>query len=365
MSTETLVIGIIAALALGAVIAAMTLIPTLSRLTVPLGVSVPADRVHDPVVRTALRRYRRTCLAAGGLVGVGLFATLDHPASMVAWSLGYLIVATSAFVAFRRPIIEAKRAGGWYAGHRVAVSAPVTPDALGGVRPTWSLHLVALFIALGAAGWTAASFDRLPDPLPAHWGAGGIVDRWEPKTWTSVLSMPAFSVLTVATVVALCVWMGRRTDPLLPDGNPQQARREQARKQHVMQVALGWINVATALLFAALGANLIVQWPADVFSGIMVAGVAAVTVPVIWMTIAGARISRFDATAEGPDSPDDDAHWPLGLVYYNREDPRLNVPKRAGLGYTINVAHPMGLALTALLVVTLIGSAVLPFALAR
>lgn len=365
MTTETFVIGIIAALALGAVIAAMTLVPTLSRPTVPLGVSVPADRIADPVVRTAVRRYRRACLIAGALAVIGLFATLDHPATIVIWTLGYLIVATVAFAALRRPIVDAKRAGDWYAGHRVAVSAPITPDAPGGVGPTWLLHLAALLVALGAAGWTAASFDRLPDPLPAHWGAGGVVDRWEPKTWASVLSMPAFSVLMVVAVAALCVWMGRRVDPLLPDGDPEQARREQIRKQHVMQVALGWINVATAALFGVLGANLIVQWPADVFSAIMVAGVAAVTVPVIWMTMAAARTSRTDATSDGPDSPDDDAHWPGGLVYYNREDPRLNVPKRAGLGYTINLAHPAGLALSALLVVALICSAVVPFALTR
>ena len=39
---------------------------------------------------------------------------------------------------------------------------------------------------------------------------------------------------------------------------------------------------------------------------------------------------------------DDDDKWILGSIYYNPDDKRLNVEKRAGFGVTVNAAHPVG-----------------------
>ena len=40
---------------------------------------------------------------------------------------------------------------------------------------------------------------------------------------------------------------------------------------------------------------------------------------------------------------DDDNHWIAGLFYFNREDRRILVPKRSGLGLgrTLNFAQPV------------------------
>lgn len=50
----------------------------------------------------------------------------------------------------------------------------------------------------------------------------------------------------------------------------------------------------------------------------------------------------------GPD--DDDRHWFAGTIYFNRDDPRLLVPKRLGFGFgrTLNLAHPVSWAVLAL-----------------
>ena len=52
---------------------------------------------------------------------------------------------------------------------------------------------------------------------------------------------------------------------------------------------------------------------------------------------------------------DDDDYWILGSIYYNPDDKRLNVEKRAGVGATINMAHPVGkiIGVVAILVVLL------------
>lgn len=55
-------------------------------------------------------------------------------------------------------------------------------------------------------------------------------------------------------------------------------------------------------------------------------------------------------------TPDDEdkSHWTLWVFYYNRDDKRVFVPKRSGLGWTLNFANPYAVAvLLAMLAVSI------------
>jgi uncharacterized membrane protein len=47
---------------------------------------------------------------------------------------------------------------------------------------------------------------------------------------------------------------------------------------------------------------------------------------------------------------DDDRNWLGSVIYYNRDDPDVLVPKRYGWGWTVNFAHPAGKVFLALMV---------------
>lgn len=52
---------------------------------------------------------------------------------------------------------------------------------------------------------------------------------------------------------------------------------------------------------------------------------------------------------------DDDRYWYGGILYNNPDDPDPFVPKRYGLGWTVNFGHPMGkLFLIAILLLGLV-----------
>ena len=48
---------------------------------------------------------------------------------------------------------------------------------------------------------------------------------------------------------------------------------------------------------------------------------------------------------EAPLLRDDDEHWKLGILYLNRDDASLFLPKRFGIGWTMNFAHPAAWAI--------------------
>jgi hypothetical protein len=54
--------------------------------------------------------------------------------------------------------------------------------------------------------------------------------------------------------------------------------------------------------------------------------------------------------ARGTKTPNKDA-WRGGIFYFNREDPALFVPKRFGIGYTLNFANPWSWVVIGILVV--------------
>lgn len=45
---------------------------------------------------------------------------------------------------------------------------------------------------------------------------------------------------------------------------------------------------------------------------------------------------------------DDDRYWKAGGVYFNPDDPTILVPKRFGIGWTFNFAHPIAWVILAL-----------------
>ncbi|WP_346983733.1 DUF5808 domain-containing protein [Chryseobacterium sp. POE27] len=51
---------------------------------------------------------------------------------------------------------------------------------------------------------------------------------------------------------------------------------------------------------------------------------------------------------------DENSFWKLGVFYYNKQDKRLFPPKRTGLGWTVNFANPLSIALFLLILMVII-----------
>jgi uncharacterized membrane protein len=106
-----------------------------------------------------------------------------------------------------------------------------------------------------------------------------------------------------------------------------------------------------------------ISWPVLLLiCGVLIAVVLALVLPI--------PRSRTKARARADRGPtpamyrDDDRYWYGGFFYNNPDDPEPFVPKRYGMGWTVNFGHPAGkliligillLGLVLPLVVTLLG----------
>lgn len=353
--------------------------PALARPTLPLGVSVPADRVADPAVVGALRSYRRTVLAltVAALVVTGALAVASAEAAVAVPVLLVTAGGMAAFVRARRPVMAAKAAGDWFAGKRVRLSAPVTAardDA--GVPVRW--YLASAVLLAGTTFVGALRYGDLPDRVPVHWDLSGTPDALAATTpWTALAAVwIGWGTLALMAVVAAA--STRAPVRVHPGDPPEQALRRARAQQGAAQWVLGAVTFVTTALVCALGLDAWLhpeglRWSAGALVLFVVALVVATAEAVrrYRRELGGADLDRADtgaADAGGADrsvpaaraeAPDDDRFWPGGLVYLNRDDPSVWVPKRVGIGWTVNLGSAGGIALTAgLLLVPVLAVAV-------
>ncbi|MGY2126895.1 DUF1648 domain-containing protein [Blastococcus sp. SYSU DS0617] len=332
--------------------------PALARPTLPLGVSVPADRIADPAVRRALHAYRLAVLAVTGvaLAATGALAAAAPEAAVVVPVLLVTAGGVGAFVRARRPIMAAKAAGDWFAGKAVRMSAPVTAARDEAEIPVrWYLASVVLLAGTTVVG--ALRYGDLPDRVPVHWDLSGTPDAFaDTSPWTA-LGTVWVGWGTLALMVVLAHASTRAPVRVHPGDPPEHALRRARAQQGAAQWVLATITFATTALVSALALDALLhpeglRWSAAVLVLFVVAllGCTAEAVRRYRRELGGADRSPAPVRAE---APDDDRFWPGGLVYVNRDDPSVWVPKRVGIGWTVNLGSPGGIAVTVGLVVVL------------
>jgi len=98
-----------------------------------------------------------------------------------------------------------------------------------------------------------------------------------------------------------------------------------------------------------LGSSLL-MWTGTVTSWAPLVVVLPILTAVVVGVVVLARNNRERDEGEedtGLTHRDDDKYWPGGLIYINREDPALLVPRRFGLGGALNFGNPRAAMLVA------------------
>lgn len=334
------------------------LTPTLSKDTVPLGVSVPQERVTDPVVRSAISRFRAGIVAV--TIGAVVLALLLGSALPEVAGLAPLLVVIAGGVCFavsRSAIVAAKQDGDWYADVPGVLRASVTPTEPPSVpRSVWSLFVVAALLPFVAIVLAVARWSSLPDRIPTHFGVNGTPDGWTSKGPGLLLGIAAFALLPV--LFALISWLMLRSP-----ANQGSDRERVAVQRRATVIGLGWmavlVNAAIAVTFVVILTGADAGAVQACAIGTLVATFVGVAIMLGLVARASRRTGR-EVVDPVHDAPDDDQHWKWGMFYVNRDDPRLMVDKRVGIGITVNFGHPAGRIIAIVLVLLVAATILIP-----
>jgi uncharacterized membrane protein len=361
--------------------------PSLVPLTVPFGVRIPAARANEPVIAEQRRRYRFGIAAVTVIMSAAVLLAADRPV-VDGLAVGAELVASLVLYLLARSRITAVKAReDWFGGLRQVTIADTSlrtdPERFPWL---WIIPSVALLAATTI--WGIVEYPRMPARLATHFGASGHADHYAAKSIGSAFGLVLVQALMTALVLSL-------TPVLLRSGARLDAEDPQATLRHrrfvsamarALQVLAACVNVT--LLFGAL-----VTW--KVITSFGLTGIAMSALPSLLGTVvvlvvafrtgqggsrlrldsgsgsgtepaggtagragtagtagpAGAAVSAGEATvADGgvkTVNRDDDRLYRWGVVYFNPDDPTLFVPKRFGIGWTVNMGRPLAWVLFA------------------
>ncbi|MFI9382566.1 DUF1648 domain-containing protein [Kutzneria sp. NPDC052558] len=340
------------------------LTPSLSSRTVRFGVRVPDNRVEDPLVLKETARFRRALVIGGvivALAGAALMLTVGVAATPAPVIVQIIIWYTLYFRA-NRAITAAKRDQDWFAGVHQAVTADTSLHSDPPKFPwPWLLLPVAIVVASAVIG--AIRYPDLPDPLPMHFDADGVANRWVPKSVGSAFTVVYIQAGLTVLLSGLAVLISRGpadVDPARP------AASVRAHREFVVRLGKGLVAL-TALADLGLFATDWSIWDGSrATDALLPLTLGPILVGVALLVLIVVQRNKDDGADEGTglSHRDDDRNWVGGIIYRNADDPSWFVQRRFGVGWTVNFGNPAALITCGALTVGVVTvSLLLPFIL--
>jgi uncharacterized membrane protein len=194
-------------------------------------------------------------------------------------------------------------------------------------------------LALGAL-WMLRHFYELPERVPIHWNARFQADGFVPRTRALVLMPVIFGAVICLMLHALQAGLRRSAK-----AGPMRAS--------TVKALLAGEYFAALLCCGVLAAS---ATDGRLLKPVLVIAAAGVLALLVYSIAVMRGVPR-----EPPRNP---SAWRAGgIIYVDRDDPALFVPKQIGVGYTFNFGHPAALPLTLAILVAPLAVLVLLFLL--
>ena len=262
-------------------------------------------------------------------------------AAIVATATIPLIASFALMLHYRKKVKAIKREEGWKAERDEAVAligfeeAPVPPSLV------WNVVYVPIVLITLAIG--LALYPSTPDLVPTHFDFAGNVNQWTPKG-PALIAFPLLVEVFMAACFIFSHWMTIRSKKDVDPARPAisaYAYGAFARAECILLLVSG------SVLTAVLGIVMILMMAEILSMLVTIALIIVATLILVGATIAisvvygqsGSRlVKRLDAS--GNIIADNDEHWKAGIFYWNKDDASLILPKRFGVGWTMNWARP-------------------------
>lgn len=181
---------------------------------------------------------------------------------------------------------------------------------------------IPLLILGGVAVWLQLHWDAIPERFPVHWNISGRADAWSTRTVRGVYQ--PLIIGAANAIMMFCIAFALGKNEAIPRPG---MRRESERLVYRLSYLL-------SLLFASIGLGRLYPgfFPPVLIGPVVLIGTGLLLIPVI-------RAHADPDSEEDQPTPED--AWKFGLIYYNPADSALMVPKRLGIGYTMNFARPL------------------------
>ena len=353
----TLMVFLIAIVFLSGAILAAT--PWFMKKNECFAVTIPESAQADVRFLAFRKRYAAAVLAVTLICAVALGVVSDVvlgkmssatdaaslnailAAAIVATATIPLIASFALMLHYRKKVKAIKREEGWKAERDEAVALIGFEEAPAPPSLAWNVVYVPIVLITLALG--LALYPSTPDLVPTHIDFAGNVNQWTPKG-PALIAFPLLVEVFMAACFIFSHWMTIRSKKDVDPARPAisaYAYGAFARAECILLLVSG------SVLTAVLGIVMILMMTETLsmlvtMVLIIVATLVFVGAMIAFSVVYGQSGSRLVKRLEenGGIIADNDEHWKAGIFYWNKGDASLILPKRFGVGWTMNWARP-------------------------
>ena len=224
------------------------------------------------------------------------------------------------------------------------------------------IEIILSLVFIGVNIYFAVTrYDLLPNEIATNFDIMGNVTHYSEKSIGTFSSL-IISIILVAAIFLFVECIIRKTKLRIDPRNTEKSREGNIKYRNLLSDTMICADIASLVLLTI--GNLVLLQVISMNMAIICINMICIIllIGVLVVFIIKANKLRFDYKIENNTvvQKDDDDKWLWGIIYYNKEDPRINVEKRFGIGYTVNAGTPAGMAIyigtVILLIVVLISS---------
>ncbi|NBD27593.1 DUF5808 domain-containing protein [Paenibacillus glycinis] len=216
------------------------------------------------------------------------------------------------------------------------------------LRGAMSLHwywLQALIVA-GSAAAAALLWADIPSMLTTHYNIRFEPDGFGAKSWSTVYLLNIVQACLLVTMLGTNAVIAQASANAASQADKGSGAAKQRAFRYVNSVFLYGLSLLLTLFFSYIQATMLYGWPAKALPAATIAVAALIVGGIVGLVVTVRRLGL-----QGQNAGADEEHWLAGGgVYYNPGDPAVFVPKKHGIGWTINFGRPTGWVVIATLI---------------
>ncbi|SDW69618.1 DUF5808 domain-containing protein [Paenibacillus sp. CF384] len=199
------------------------------------------------------------------------------------------------------------------------------------VAPGWYLLQVAL-IAVSAIS-AVLLWDQIPNKLAVHYNITFQPDRYAAKGFGPVFMFNIVQLFLLAIMMGADYVVKHATQ----HARPEMTNEKSWQFRYANSVFLYGLSLLLVLYFSYVQATTLYGWPRV----LLLIGTIALFVLIIGgLAFLIIYIRRLRLTQHLDGDLGEEGRWMAGGIYYNPQDPSIFVPKKYGIGWTLNFGRP-------------------------
>ena len=318
-------------------------VQTFSKKGYTLGVSVPKDVRETETMKQILIDYKIMALTMTIFLGLGQYfiTYLTHSVGIITLFFFISIALLSLPLIIYNKNLKNMTAG--LSQDKRKIIALDTNEGKADLRKIiWLGYGASIFVILLTSLILFINYDKIADTIIMHTDFKGNVTDIREKTYLNIFypSLVSAGMLLMFYLINLMVIKVR---PRISKENPEKSLANNLKSKKIWTYYL-IINAFVMTLLFEIGLSIFSiknsSLPLYILTALsIILSIGGVIYIGIKVGTDGSRLDKMEDFS----FEEDDKYWILGAGFYNNpDDPAIFVPKRVGVGYTINIGRPLG-----------------------